>query len=413
MEHATTYRQQVVQSVSRHPLMSKTGLQERLFAHNFTKLVYPQIWEDPEVDMKALDIKPDDNLVCIASGGCNVLSYLSKEPASITALDLSPAHIALNKLKLAGIRHSPNYRTFFDFFGTGDTPTNLNIYDVYYKPHLDRATIDYWGSRHGLTRRKIDMFTNGFYQNGVLGHFIKAVHIFAKMHGTDLRDFTSCRNIDEQKRFYKDSVEPIFDGKLIKFLTNRKLSLFGLGIPPQQYEELASAADGDILKVLKERTRALMCDYPLSENYFAWQAFNLGYKDDSTGPLPPYLQFNNLRKLRSVDTNIEFQNRTFTSYLKTQNDKSKNGYVLLDAQDWMTKDQLEDLWQEITRTASAGARVIFRTAGIPSILEGRVSQSVLSKWSYKSQTSHDLTKQDRSAIYGGFHLYELKGSTDA
>ena len=136
MDRTTSYRQQVIQSVSRHPMLSKTGFQERLFAHNFTKLVYPQIWEDPDIDMKALDIKPDDNLVCIASGGCNVLSYMTKEPANIAALDLSPAHIALNKLKLAGIRHAPNYRTFFDFFGTGDTASNLNIYDVYFSQIL-------------------------------------------------------------------------------------------------------------------------------------------------------------------------------------------------------------------------------------------------------------------------------------
>lgn len=409
MEHATSYRQQVIQSVSRHPMLSRTGVQERLFAHNFTKLVYPQIWEDPDIDMKALDIKPDDNLVCIASGGCNVLSYMTKEPANITALDLSPVHIALNKLKLAGIRHAPNYRTFFDFFGTGDTAANLNIYEVYFKPNLDRATINYWESRHGLAKRKIDMFTNGFYQNGVLGRFIKAVHIFAKLNGVDLKEFVDCRNLDEQKRFYKQSVEPIFDSRFIKFLTNRKLSLFGLGIPPQQYEELASAANGDMLAVLKERTRALMCDFSLSENYFAWQAFNRGYKDDSTGPLPPYLQFKNLRTLREVKTNVEFQNKTFTSYLSSQKDKSKNGFVLLDAQDWMTNDQLNELWQEINRTAAPGARVIFRTAGIHSILEGRVSDHILSNWDYKDQKSRELTKKDRSAIYGGFHLYEFQG----
>jgi S-adenosylmethionine-diacylglycerol 3-amino-3-carboxypropyl transferase len=409
MEQVSSHRQQVIQSVSRHSFLSKTGLEERLFAHNFTKLVYPQIWEDPKVDMQALDIQPDDNMVCIASGGCNVLSYMTKEPANITALDLSPAHIALNKLKLAGIRHSPNYRTFFDFFGTGNDASNINIYEVYYRPNLDAQTIKYWESRHGLTKRKIDMFTNGFYQNGVLGRFIKAVHIFAKLNGVDLHEFIECRNLEQQKRYYKEYVEPMFDGKFLKFMTNRKLSLFGLGIPPQQYEELASAANGDMLAVLKERTRALMCDFPLTENYFAWQAFNRGYKDDSTGPLPPYLQFKNLHTLRSAKTNVEYQNKTFTAYLKSQKDKSKNAYVLLDAQDWMTNDQLNDLWQEINRTAAPGARVIFRTAGIPSILEGRVSDKILSNWHYHADQSKALTKQDRSAIYGGFHLYERKG----
>ena len=52
---------------------------------------------------------------------------------------------------------------------------------------------------------------------------------------------------------------------------------------------------------------------------------------------------------------------------------SVDRFILLDAQDWMTDDQLNALWTEITRTAAPGARVIFRTAAEPSLLPGRVS----------------------------------------
>ena len=51
-----------------------TGQLERLFSRLFLGLVYPQIWEDPVVDMAALQLGPDDNLVCIASGSCNMMS---------------------------------------------------------------------------------------------------------------------------------------------------------------------------------------------------------------------------------------------------------------------------------------------------------------------------------------------------
>jgi S-adenosylmethionine-diacylglycerol 3-amino-3-carboxypropyl transferase len=81
--------------------------------------------------------------------------------------------------------------------------------------------------------------------------------------------------------------------------------------------------------------------------------------------------------------------------------------VLLDAQDWMTDQQLNDLWCEITRTARPDARVIFRTAAEPSLLPGRVDDDVLAHWQYKAEQSRDLTRRDRSAIYGGFHLYVL------
>ena len=50
---------------------------ERLFTLAFKRLVYPQIWEDPVVDMQALDIGPGHEVIAIASGGCNVLDRKS------------------------------------------------------------------------------------------------------------------------------------------------------------------------------------------------------------------------------------------------------------------------------------------------------------------------------------------------
>ena len=84
---------------------------------------------------------------------------------------------------------------------------------------------------------------------------------------------------------------------------------------------------------------------------------------------------------------------------------SVDRFILLDAQDWMTDDLLNDLWTEITRTASVGARVIFRTAAEPSLLPGRVSSSLLDQWTYENDASREFSARDRSAIYGGFHLY--------
>ena len=83
-------------------------------------------------------------------------------------------------------------------------------------------------------------------------------------------------------------------------------------------------------------------------------------------------------------------------------------YVLLDAQDWMTDAQLTDLWTQITRTARPGARVIFRTAARPTLLPGRLPDTLLDQWHYDVARSDEGTRLDRSAIYGGFHLYVLK-----
>jgi S-adenosylmethionine-diacylglycerol 3-amino-3-carboxypropyl transferase len=101
-------------------------------------------------------------------------------------------------------------------------------------------------------------------------------------------------------------------------------------------------------------------------------------------------------------------NRSITEYLAGCPDASRDRYVLLDAQDWMTDRQLNDLWTEITRTARDDARVIFRTAAEKSIIEGRLSPAIRDQWVYFEEQSRDLTAEDRSAIYGGFHIYGKK-----
>ena len=61
-----------------------------------------------------------------------------------------------------------------------------------------------------------------------------------------------------------------------------------------------------------------------------------------------------------------------------------------------------------TRTAAPDAVVIFRTAAEKSILEGKVSPRLLDLWTYERERSLDLGMKDRSAIYGGFHIYRKK-----
>ena len=89
---------------------------------------------------------------------------------------------------------------------------------------------------------------------------------------------------------------------------------------------------------------------------------------------------------------------------------SLDAYVLLDAQDWMTEAQLAALWAQIDRTAAPGARVIFRTAAASLPLERCCRPDPARQLALRGRTqSRELHARDRSAIYGGFHLYRRVG----
>lgn len=391
------------QAVHRYSLFSKRGLNERAFTYAFSNLVYPQIWEDPIVDIEALKLSPNLRMVSIASGGCNILSYLTVAPLHITAVDLNEAHVALNNLKLTALKVLKRYDDFYCFFGEGKSKHNISIFDNFLRGYLDPKTYEYWNGRDWRGCRRIEYFKNGFFKNGLLGRYITLGHILARLLGSQPMLLTEAKCLQEQRDIFNLEIRPLFHNPLVRWIVDWKSSLFGLGIPPAQYEALCEGRP--MHEVLEERLERLACGFDLKENYFTWQAFHRSYAPKGKGPLPPYLYPDNFSKLKNNSKHVETVNTSVTQFLSEQPDESFDRYSLLDAQDWMTDDDLNRLWKEITRTARPNARVIFRTAGKDTILPGRISYKYLSRWTYHYKDSVQLTKRDRSAIYGGFHLY--------
>jgi len=395
------------QAVHRHEEYSKQGILERAFTFAFRGLVYAQIWEDPIVDLEALQLGPGMHLVTIASGGCNVLSYLTANPAKITAVDLNTAHVALNRLKLTAARHLPDHASFYRFFGEANRSGNVKAYRDHVAPHLDETSRRYWEGRDLIGRRRIAGFTRNFYRRGLLGQFIGGAHLLARLYGIRPAEILAANSIDEQRAIFESRFAPMFEKRFIRWLASNPASLFGLGIPPAQYEALLGDEPEGMVKVLRDRLEKLACDFDVSDNYFAWQAFGRGYGPGPQASVPPYLERANHAALVDRVDRVEIRHMNFVDYLRESPDASRDRYILLDAQDWMTDAQLTELWTEITRTARPGARIVFRTAAEPTLLPGRVPDTILSRWRYEDAASRDFTRKDRSSIYGGVHLYVL------
>lgn len=396
-------------AVHSNALTTRQGVLERLFTLAFSGLVYPQIWEDPAVDMAALDLAPGKRIITIASGGCNVMSYLTASPAEICAVDLNPAHVALLKLKIAAIRYLPDHESFFRFFGCADEKANTVFYDRYIRDHLDEKTLTYWETKRFGTGRRINLFARNVYRFGLLGRFIGTVHVLARAYGKNPRRMLTAKSLEDQRRVFNETLAPMFDTKLVRWLCRMPVSLYGLGIPPAQFAYLNAQASGNVAGLLKGRLERLACDFPMEDNYFAWQAFGRGYDRDERIAVPPYLARQNYETVKANADRVSVEHASFTKRLEREGAESFDGYVLLDAQDWMSAEQMTELWGEISRTARPGARVIFRTAGDDSPLETALPVEIRNRWDYDAEACRAYVAKDRSSIYGGFHLYTFKG----
>jgi S-adenosylmethionine-diacylglycerol 3-amino-3-carboxypropyl transferase len=393
------------EAVHQNRALSPAGILERTFTFAFRSMVYPQIWEDPRADMEALEITPQTRIMTIASGGCNVMSYLTANPARIYAIDLNETHIALLKLKVAAAQHLPNHATFYRFFGAANDRRNIHLYNDLIASHLDAETRAYWEGRELSGRRRISRFARNFYHFGLLGRFIATGHLAARIFGANPKRLIEARSLEEQREIFAREIAPAFDHPLLRWITSNRASLFGLGIPPVQYDALSGGGARPMAEVLKERAERLATGYDLKDNYFAWQAFGRRYPALGEGPCPPYLDKANFMAVKARANRVNVVHDNMIHFLSGESAESLDRYILLDAQDWMDDAALNVLWCEITRTARPGARVIFRTAGEESILPGRVADSILNQWTYDAAKSAETHAKDRSAIYGGFHLY--------
>jgi len=385
---------------------SKASLKDKIFAMWFDRLVYTQIWEDPIVDMKALEIQATDHMLTIASGGCNALSYLMANPAKISVVDLNHAHIALNHLKIAALKTLEYHEDFFRFFGVAKSTSNVRIYNAIISPQLDQESRDYWESGPFGSKR-IQMFAKGFYKYGLLGQIIGIIHMGAKLHGVKLSELLEQKTVEDQKQWFDQKVAKIFDSRLVTKIASSPYALYNLGIPPSQHLALCDNKPEQMSEILKQRARQLATVVPIKDNYFAWQAFARKYDESGQSALPLYLVKENYAFLRESIHKISIEHNNIRDKLIKLGPESVDIVNLLDAQDWMTPQELTAVWTAITHAAKPGARVIFRTAGSHSPVDACLTGPLANVWTRDHQTSDLLGPQDRSGIYGALHLYRL------
>jgi S-adenosylmethionine-diacylglycerol 3-amino-3-carboxypropyl transferase len=410
--------QLVLGAVRQNGVSVKQSVLQKLFAVWFDAFVYNQIWEDPRVDLRALRLDANSRVLTISSGGCNALNYALENPESVTAVDLNRHHIYLLNLKIAALKFLPSYEDFFAFFGYGKSERAVENYQKFIAPNLDRNTREFWESNslvgklaHG---RRINFFRKGgLYENSRNGYFLRFFHKFSRLLGCRPEEVLKAKTIAEQAELYEKYIAPFFDSFVIKTIGKMPVTMFGLGIPPQQYDELKRDLSGDgdgggVIEIYKERAKRLAVEYPIYENYFAWQAFARKYDTENRAAVPEYLKEENYATLKRNADCLRTKIGSVTEEIKSRPKNAFNRFVFLDAQDWMDAAALTELWQAVAERGASGSRIIFRTAGAMSPIEKNLPPDLRARFHYERDFSEELFKQDRASIYGGFHLYVLK-----
>jgi S-adenosylmethionine-diacylglycerol 3-amino-3-carboxypropyl transferase len=322
--------------------------------------------------------------------------------------------MALTRLKLAALKHLPDYDTFYNFFGYGRHPDNVANYNRYLRDRLDPDTRSFWETTDwpgkAVGPKRINYFKTGLYEKAKLGQFFRVVHGLARRMGRDPGQILTAKSVAEQERIFDEQYSSLFDNRIVRWMGRQPVAVYSLGIPPSQHAAMLEEHDGDgsrLFDMYKQRLRRLACGFPLDDNYFAWQAFGRRYDHDGRKALPDYLKRENYETIKSAVGCVETHIASLADQIRHEKPGSLNSFILLDSQDWMPPPVIDELWTEIANVGAPGTRVIFRTAGELSPIEKALAPATMARFRSHAAEARALSGRDRSAIYGMFHLYEL------
>lgn len=389
--------------VARPPRIER--LHQRLFDAIYSRsLVYTACWEDPAVDRQILELGADDEVLVIASAGCNALDYLLAGPRSVHAVDANPRQIALLELKCAALGRL-DFSDTFKLFGEGFHPQAREAYWSTLREPLSPFARGYWDAH-------IDWFRSvrgSFYFHGLAGLVAYAVRGYLKLRPAlrgSIEALFEARDLDAQAQIYHREIAPRLWSPLLDRVLSSQLALNLLGVPQTQRRLIVEQHAGGVAGFVRDCVEYVATQLPLHRNYF-WRVYFTGrYTRDCC---PEYLIEGNARRLRDgLLDRLHLHTATVSEFLR-DHDGSISRYVLLDHMDWMgahTGDALREEWEWILARAAPGARVLLRSAHAqPPYLDaleiGQPRHALHERLRFRGAGLHLLQAQDRVHTYPG------------
>ncbi|NUP08241.1 MAG: DUF3419 family protein [Polyangiaceae bacterium] len=317
------------------------------------RLQYAQVYEDPLLEIEALQPGPGRSLAIVSSGGCTALSLLAAGAERVVAVDNNTTQNDLVELKLAAVA-SLGSKSASEFLGAfpSSTADRWDVYRDVLRSQLSDVARRYWDAHPSAVR-------DGLLGAGAAERFsaAAAAGIRLAVHPrARIARMLSCRTLEEQRDLYRREWDTPRWRALFPLLFGRwtfRGSFWG----PEVHAAARSGAFADHFRQRFERSLTAM---PITTNYFLHFMFAGRYPDGALGGLPPYLSSDGCAALASRRARLELADGTFTAYLQAQPSASIHGFSISNIAEWLPASAIDPLFSEIARTAAPGARLCFR-----------------------------------------------------
>jgi len=311
----------------------------------FSHLRYSFGNEDWRTEEKALDIQPQDQVLCITASGDRPLNLLNRECEKIVCLDANPIQNHLLELKVAAL-HQLDYQSYVSFLGAIPGKGRKETLQLLL-PHMNQRAAQFWLKHEKMVGKGI------LYQGSVERLTRVIAKFFSFTKGKKVRRLFAIDNIDEQRQFLREE----WDSRLLRILLNTFLNTFLSRVvieDPGLTNYSSDIKPGHYLydRMHASLERELAKKNPLLSLLFRGRV--------SSEAFSPYLTEVGTEAIRPQLSALKVHTGDILDYLESVTEPTFNGFSLSDVASYMSYPNFVRLLKGVVRAARPGARFCLR-----------------------------------------------------
>jgi S-adenosylmethionine-diacylglycerol 3-amino-3-carboxypropyl transferase len=355
---------------------------------DFSHVRYAQCWEDADVLLEALDIKPGDDCLSIGSAGDNALAMLTRDPGRVVVIDLNPSQLACLELRVAAYREL-DHAGLLELIGSRPSERRGALYRRC-RSQLTAAVRAFWDAQP-------DEVAAGIGGAGKFERYFATFRdrVLPWVHSREKRErLLRGGSRKEREAFYDDEWDTwrwqlmfrVFFSRFVMGRMGRDPSFF-------RYVE-GSVAE----RILTRARHALTVLNPAENPYLEWILTGR-----HGAALPLALRPENFEAIRRNLDRIEWHCRSLESYLDTVKEGTFDRFNLSDIFEYISEENYHRLLERVIRAGGNGARLAYWNTLVErhrpdSLAEGLRSLDTLSR---------SLHLRDKAFFYNAFIVEEI------
>jgi len=354
----------------------------------FTEIRYAQVWEDADILVEGLALKPGFVGISISSAGDNALAMLAKGPSKLLALDLNPVQIACLQLRVAAYREL-SHGELLELMGSRPSARREALYKRC-RNQLSGDVRGFWDG-HG------DVIAAGIGTGGKFERYFRLFkdRIIPLIHSRKTVDALLKGGDLETRRAFYDNRWDTWRWRLLFKLFFSRFVMGRMGRDP----EFFAYVEGSVADRILSRTKHALTELDTAANpYLHWIL-----KGTHGDALPMALREENFDAIRSNLGALEWRVAPLEDALDELGKGAVDAYNLSDIFEYMGMEPYTALLERLADSGKPGARLAYWNMLAPR----RRPESLKDRLRPLEPLAADLFKQDKAWFYSAFVVEEV------